>query len=60
MSPDPKQKIKSFKVADTPADDQIQLEVPLEEEPMPEQNSFKKKSPKQKMHFAIKSVDMNR
>ena len=42
--------VKAFKVVDTPADgmDDIMLfpEAPLQEEPMPEQKSFKNISPK--------------
>ena len=33
-------------------------EAPLQEEPMPEQKSFKNKSPKQKMQYPIRSNEI--
>ena len=51
ISPEEKnESVKAFKVADTPADgmDDVMIfpEAPLQEEPMPEQKSFKNISPK--------------
>ena len=48
ISPEEKhESVKAFKVADTPMDDvMIFPEAPLQEEPMPEQKSFKNISPK--------------